>query len=98
MNELYLFRFVGGEDVLAELENETDTTITVSKPAIILTIPQQNGTMNVQMLPWTQFSEEKSFVVSKTHLYFKTKPVIDLVNNYNRMFGSGIQIATAIPK
>ena len=47
-----------------------------------------------------QFCDEwkTGITIKKDDILFESTPVLELTNQYNDMFGSGIQIATSIPK
>jgi hypothetical protein len=51
-------------------------------------------------VPFLEFSEEfkKGIVIHYDDVLCITNPVVELQNQYNQYFGSGIQIASAIPK
>lgn len=50
--------------------------------------------------PFLEFSQEfrTGITVSEDDVLCITTPVRELENQYNQVFGSGIQIASAIPK
>ena len=43
-------------------------------------------------------NEKTCITIKKDDILFESTPVLELTNQYNDMFGSGIQIATSIPK
>jgi hypothetical protein len=50
--------------------------------------------------PYLEFAEEFKTGISlpKDNIQCTTTPMSELVNQYNQVFGSGIQIASVIPK
>jgi len=50
--------------------------------------------------PFLEFSEEfkTGITLPKDNIQCITTPMVELANQYNQVFGSGIQIASSIPK
>jgi len=50
--------------------------------------------------PYLEFAEEfkTGIDIPKDVVQSVTTPIVELSNQYNQVFGSGIQIASAIPK
>ena len=92
---LKLFRMLG-EEVIAEVVSETDTTITVKNAVRIVVIPDQLNPKNPQvgLAPFLQFSEQKELVLNKNLVITTATPLTDFVNQYNSLFG-GIQLPTS---
>ena len=92
---LKLIRMLG-EEVIAEVVSETDTTITVKNAVRIVVIPDQLNPKNPQvgLAPFLQFSEQKELVLNKNLVITTATPLTDFVNQYNSLFG-GIQLPTS---
>jgi hypothetical protein len=54
----------------------------------------------IGFVPFLEFAQEfeTGIRIAQADILCKTSPVVELENQYNQMFGSGIQIATTIPK
>lgn len=72
---------------------------TIKQPVQVVTQPSQQGPM-IGFVPFVEFAEEfkTGFILDVNDILFTSTPVVELVNQYNQMFGSGIQIASVIPK
>ena len=92
---LKLIRMLG-EEVIAEVLDENDTTITVKNPVRIVVIPDQMNPKNPQvgLAPFLQFSEDKEVVLNKNLVIAVVNPMTDFVNQYNSLFG-GIQVPSS---
>jgi hypothetical protein len=86
---------MGGVDVF-------DTYITIKKTVQVVTVPPsvQNPQGGVAFTPFVEFAQEfrTGFKIYNQDILFISTPVVELENQYNEIFGSGIQIATSIPK
>ena len=91
---LKCIRLVNGEDIIGELDNETDDTITIINAGSVALVPTQNG-VGMSIYPFAPYAEESNFTFKKQHIVTTFEPGKDLRNNYSKVFGSGIQIAPA---
>tara|TARA_A100001035_G_C27380429_1_gene319753 strand:- start:31 stop:321 length:291 start_codon:yes stop_codon:yes gene_type:complete len=84
-----LIRIVTGEEIIAEVLEETDDTITVQNGLVVL--PTNNG---VGFAPWaTVISKEKPEVtMNRKHVVYVAEVQEDVVNKYNEMFGSKLKL------
>jgi len=95
-------QLVNGTDLIGTITGLNDnsaSTITIEDPAQVAMMPGQSGSpnsMSIGLLPWVPYSEESKFVIQKDKIVTSFTPSVDLINNYNRIFGSGIQIASSI--
>jgi hypothetical protein len=85
-------RLVNGEELMGQLGDETDTTIQLSKVAVIQMMPSQSG-LNVGLFPFAPYSEDEKFTFKKEHVVTTFTAGLEILNNYNQIYGSGIQIA-----
>lgn len=88
-----VFKMINGEELIAEIFNYYDQTVELKKPAQIVVQQTAQG-MGVGLAPYMPYVE------GNVHLYRNAiasegEPVDQMKNEYNRLFGSGIQIAPA---
>jgi len=71
----------------------------VKHPVQVIVQPTKDGPM-MGFSPYLEFSEEfkTGIDIPKDVVQSVTTPIVELSNQYNQVFGSGIQIASAIPK
>jgi hypothetical protein len=93
---LTLIKFLGGEEILAEVLSDEATTLTVKNAVRIVVIPDQLNPKSTQvgLAPYLQFSDDKELTLNKTLIVTTATPLTDFVNQYNSLFG-GIQLATS---
>lgn len=96
-SKIKCIRLPAGEEIIGELVEETETNLVINKPASVLLVPGQSGAsqFSIGLIPWLPYSDDDSFSIARDKVLTVHNPSIDLLNNYNRMFGSGIQIAAA---
>lgn len=87
-----------GEEIVGSVAEETETHITLDNVASVLMMPGGQGGQQVQLglAPFLPYSEDGKFKINKTFVMVDFEPNTDMINNYNRIFGSGIQIATGL--
>lgn len=88
-----VFKLINGEELISEISNYYDQTVELKKPAQIMVQQTERG-MSVGLAPYMPYVE------GDVHLYRNAiasegDPVEQMQNEYNRLFGSGIQIASA---
>lgn len=88
-----------GEEIIGEVnENRNDAVIKIKDAASIHMVPSQSGQVNIAMLPWLPYSNDTTFMIAKENIMVMPfEPSTELLNRYNQMFGSGIQIANKLP-
>lgn len=94
-----LITFKTNQTILADVFAEEGDTVK-AKQTVQVVVQPQNGQPMMGFVPFLEYCEE-----FKTGIEFKkediltiTSPVVELQNEYNRLFGSGITIASSIPK
>jgi hypothetical protein len=86
-------RIISGEDILGEIESETDEQFVITNPVGIAIVPTPTGQHNVGFAPFPIHSEQKkgkTIAIRKEHVIYSYEPAQDFINNYNQIFGSGI--------
>jgi hypothetical protein len=86
-------KLITNEELLGEVESESETEIVFSNPVGIAVIRGKDGTPNVGFAPFPLHAEQvpnQTLAISKKHVVYSYTPAEDFVNNYNQIFGSGI--------
>lgn len=84
--------------ILADFEVNEDVCI-LKEPVQVIMQPTKEGPM-MAFSPFLDYCEEfkTGIQIQKADVLCVTTPMRELENQYNQVFGSGIQIASAIPK
>jgi hypothetical protein len=81
---------------------ESTATTTIKQPVQVVSVPPRSATDpgSVAFSPFLEYAEEfkTGFTIKNDDILTTSTPVRELENQYNQIFGSGIQIASAIPK
>lgn len=86
-------KLITGEDVLAEVESQSETEFVLCNPVGIAIVRGPDGKPNVGFAPFPLHAEQKTnatISIAKKHVVYYYTPAQDFVDNYNQVFGSGI--------
>lgn len=86
-------KLVSGEELICDDTGNNR----YSDIASIIMVPGQNGKqVGLGLAPFLPYSEDVTLTIPDTAIMIKFAPSNEMINNYNRLFGSGIQIASSI--
>lgn len=93
-----LITFKTNQTLIGNVE-ETVTNVNIKMPAQVIIQPTQQGP-TLAFVPFLEFSQEWKTGLSlfRSDVLTITTPVDELLNEYNKIFGSGIQIVSTMPK
>lgn len=93
------FQLVTGHDIIGDATEDGPVWI-IKEPAAVHLVPNQNqtSTFGIAMIPFMPYAEGSKITVKKEAIAIELDPTVEMRNNYNKMFGSGIQIANVMPK
>lgn len=93
-------KLMSGEELVGDIISDfKDIVIKIKNPATIHLLPNESGTsVSMALMPFLPYSDESVFVIAKESLsVMPFDPSTEFLNRYNKMFGSGIQIASSLP-
>jgi hypothetical protein len=95
---LKLITFKTNQTILGDVE-QTGDLISIKKPVQVATQVTKDGPM-LGFIPYLEYAQEfeTGITINRSDILAMNLPVRELENQYNTMFGSGIQIASTIPK
>lgn len=88
-----VFKMISGEEIISEVFNKYDQTLELKNPATIVLQQTERG-VSVGIAPYMAYAGERVHIYRHA-LAAEGDPDDALRNEYNRIFGSGIQIASA---
>ena len=91
-----IFKMINGEVMMGDVTDDNPEYYIVNEPATVL-LQERDGGVGVGIAPYMPYAEGK-IKIRTTALAAEGDPDQKLVNEYNRLFGSGIVIANVIPK
>lgn len=87
-----VFKLVTGEEIISEVEEDPKGFLLKSPASIVMQRTEQG--VGVGMMPYMPYTQGKITLYSSS-ICSHGEVDVKMVNEYNRLFGSGIQIASA---
>jgi len=87
------FKLITGEEVLSEVENESEFDYHIVNPVGISVVRGKDGRPNVGFSPFPIHAEQKTgskMTLAKMNVVYEYVPAEDFIENYNSIFGAGI--------
>jgi hypothetical protein len=93
-----LLTFKTNQTILADVTEQDN--VVLAKQTVQVVVQPQNGQPMMGFVPFLEFTQEfkTGITFNKSDILSINTPVVELENEYNRLFGSGIEIASSIPK
>jgi len=92
MTEIKVFKLISGEELIGKVEI-TGLGYTIEAPATILMQQTKDG-VGLALMPYMPYTEGKVKLFSQC-IATEGTPSVKMINEYSRLFGSGIEIAPA---
>lgn len=96
---LKLLTFKTNQTILGTVDFDFETDVyTIKKPVQVIVQPTKDGPM-MGFAPFLEFTQEfeTGILFNKEDILCTSTPIRELENQYNKVFGVGIEIATSIP-
>jgi hypothetical protein len=90
-----IIKMITGEEVIAETEASPQGYLELTNAMSLIGRPDETGNVRMAMVPYAQFATSKKVRVYPHAIMADYEPALEILNQYNRLFGTGIQIATA---
>jgi hypothetical protein len=98
---LKLITFKTNHTILGDVVEGVSYSI-IKYPVQVVSVPPQgpNEPSSIAFSPFVEYAEEfrSGLQIKNEDILMISTPVKELMNQYSKIFGSGIQIATSIPK
>jgi hypothetical protein len=92
--KIYAMKLVTGEELIGEVETETEIQMVIKNPLGIAIVRGQVGQPpNVGFAPFPIHAEQKSgstIALKREHIVYYYVPAEDFITNYDQIFGTGI--------
>lgn len=90
---IVVFKLVSGEEMIGEVFNTFDKVEEIKNPAVVMLQRTEQG-MGVALMPYMPYCDG-NIEFNKHSIVATGEPSQNMVNEYNRIFGAGIQVAPA---
>lgn len=88
-----IVKLISGEELVGDI-HVSDITVTIKQPCSLQLVPSPNSDQPMMaMIPYAVYTENHSVDVGIDKVVWMETPVDEMYNQYNRVYGSGIQIA-----
>lgn len=95
-----IIKLLTGEELIAKVLPSGNDVVKLENPVRIVVIPPDprmqfdpKKSANIGLAPWAEFTDDKQFVLDKSHVLAIMNPIKEFVNQYNTMFG-GLVVPT----
>ena len=89
-----VIKLVSGEDVIADIEKDQHGYM-LNNPAQIMVQQTQDGRVGAAFAPFAPYAKDGKVRIFSDGVIGEMELDVKLINEYNRIFGSGIMIAGA---
>lgn len=90
-----IIKLVTGEELIGDLElvkrSDDLNDFKLKDVGVVQLVPTQTG-VGLSLFPFCPYTEESSYTFKNEHVMLEMTPGTEMINNYNRVFGSGIQL------
>jgi hypothetical protein len=93
MSTIKVWKLISGEELIAEQVEHSAESIELKSPATIIMQQTENG-VGLALMPYMPYADG-NITLMKNSIASVGEPSQKMVNEYNRLFGTGIQIAPA---
>lgn len=93
MSDIQVFKMINGEEIIADVVNDLDHAFEVHHAANIMLQQTEEG-VGVAIAPYMPYAKGNPLLY-KTAIQAQSTPDENMENEYNRIFGSGIEIVPA---
>ena len=76
---------VGGEELIGEFDEDTNV---ITNPVVMIPVSKEQ----IAFQPWMPYSEDKEYKLKEVQIHVIANPSSVIVNEYSRMYGSGIVV------
>ena len=91
MSNIMSLKLVTGEELVAEIINETEDFIELKNPVAAVMQRRQDGPA-LGFVPWMQAANGPTFTVAKNKIVCEAEVAEEVRNGYNQIFGAGIMV------
>ena len=92
MSEVQAIKLVSGEELVVEITDENDSSVTFKNPvASVLQRSQQTGGAALGFMPWMH-AANGPFTIDKSKIICVAEVAEEVKNGYNQIFGAGIVV------
>lgn len=90
-------KLTSGEELIGTLLNDGTDTIEIEEVSAVVMMPgAEQGQFRMGLMPFLPYSESVKFTLNKRAIVTQFEPSMEMINNYNRKHGAGIQVVQSL--
>ena len=89
------YKMISGEEIMAEVVEAESSVIRLKNPAMIIFQDDGMGKLSMRFAPLAPYAKNNEVSMQTSAIAFMIEVDRKLEKEYNRIFGTGIQIASA---
>lgn len=96
-----IIKLLTGEELIAKVLPSSNDVVKLENPVRIVVIPadprmqfDSKKSANIGLAPWAEFTDDREFVLDKSHVLAIMNPIKEFATQYNSMFG-GLVVPTS---
>lgn len=91
-----IIKLLTGEELIAKVLPSSDSVVILQNPVRIVVMPNKIDpkTPNIGFAPWAEFTDDREFVLDKSHVLAMMNPIKEFATQYSSMFG-GLVVPTS---
>ena len=83
-----IVKLFNGEELIGEFNEKTNV---IKNPVVMIPVNKEQ----IAFQPWLPYAEDKEYQLKDTMIIITATPSSTILNEYNRVFGSGIVVPSA---
>ena len=92
-----LLKLITGEEIVGDIVEYNEDSMVIKKPCAIMLLASRStpDQHSMGLIPYAAYSKEHKISVKKDKVVWESELAEEVFNQYNSLFGSGIQIVSA---
>jgi hypothetical protein len=88
MANIKIIKLLTGEELIGDIEDR-GLSYSVKNAVLIALVPSRTNPQqpSIGLAPWMPYAENEPIMISKQCIVYEAKPVKEMINNYNSIFG-----------
>lgn len=89
-------KLMSGEELIGTLLVEDPNYVEIEEVSAVVMMPGEQGQFRMGLMPFLPYSESVKFTINKRAVVTIFTPSVEMINNYNRKHGAGIQVVQSL--
>ena len=88
MANIRIIKLITGEELIGDVTDQ-GLAYSIKNAVIVALVPSRANPQlpSIGLAPWMPYAENEPVIISKNSIVYEAKPIKEMVNNYNSIFG-----------